>query len=149
VETIPALLPPISILAGLSEKARELLSKESGRSIIPEGEFIVREGESGNRMFMIESGHVRICKRCPDATEVQLALLGPNDSFGEGCILTTLPRVASAQAVGEVVAHTLSSITFYHLYRAMPEQYSILILNIARDLARRLQLLDERFAACQ
>ena len=37
--------------------------------------------------------------------------------------------------------------TFHHLYQDMPRQYSILVLNIARDLSRRLRHLDELFAA--
>jgi CRP-like cAMP-binding protein len=98
---------------------------------------------------MIESGTVRLLKRNAAGLHVELLTLGPCQSFGEGSILTTLPRAASAQAVRDAVLHKLSSISFYHLYQVQPGQYGILILNIARDLARRLRLLDEKFAACQ
>jgi len=149
VETVELVLPPISILAGLDEEALDLLAREAHRSVFPTGELITREGESGNRLFMIESGRVRIFKKCAsDGGEVELALLGANDSFGEGCILTALPRAASAQAVADTILYSLSSMAFYHLYHALPAQYGILILNIARDLARQLRRLDERFAAC-
>jgi CRP-like cAMP-binding protein len=35
---------------------------------------------------------------------------------------------------------------FYKLYRQRPEQYGIVMLNIARDLARRLRRADEQFS---
>ena len=41
---------------------------------------------------------------------------------------------------------TLRSVDFYKLYRQRPDQYGIVMLNIARDLARRLRALDENFS---
>ena len=79
--------------------------------------------------------------------EVELAKLGERDFFGEMCILETLPRSATVQAVVDTTLYSLTAMTFYHLYQAMPGQYSILLLNIARDLSRRLRHLDEVFAA--
>jgi CRP-like cAMP-binding protein len=63
------------------------------------------------------------------------------------CILETLPRAATVRAFEATSLDALSSMAFYELYRAMPEQYSILVLNIARDLSRRLRRLDEIYAA--
>jgi CRP-like cAMP-binding protein len=63
------------------------------------------------------------------------------------CILETLPRSATVQAMVDSTLLSLSSVTFYHLYHEMPAQHSILVVNIARDLSRRLRHLDEAFAA--
>ena len=81
----------------------------------------------------------------PDA--VVLATLGPGDFFGEMCILETLPRAASGVASQPATVVRVSSSAFYHLYEKLPKQHSILLLNIARDLSRRLRHLDEVFAA--
>jgi CRP-like cAMP-binding protein len=78
---------------------------------------------------------------------VKIARLGAGDFFGEMCILETLPRAATVETVTESLLSSLSSINFYQFYQAMPEQYSILLLNIARDLSRRLRKLDDAFAA--
>ena len=101
----------------------------------------------GNRFFLVGEGLVRVCKHLGLPHEVELARLSPGDFFGEMCILETLPRSATVQAVIDTTVYSLTSLNFYHLYQAMPAQYSILVVNIARDLSRRLRHLDEVFAA--
>ena len=49
---------------------------------------------------------------------------------------------ATAQAAGPTVLFNITGRTFHHLYKQMPGQYGILMLNIARDLSRRLRQLD-------
>jgi CRP/FNR family cyclic AMP-dependent transcriptional regulator len=140
-------LPLISFLGGLNESALNLLAKAAQRMVVPAGTSIVREGEPGNQMFLIESGAVRVCKRLGQPDETELATLGPGAFFGEMCILETLPRCATVQATVETVVIRLSSLTYYHLYRTMPDQFGLLILNLARDLSRRIRRLDEVFAS--
>mgnify|MGYP001592975969 CR=1 len=131
----------------MNEASLSLLAHEAQRVVIQAGAPIVREGETGNQLFLIVSGSVRVCKRWGEADETELIKLGPNDFFGEMCILETLPRSATVQAVAKTVLFRISSITFYHLYQKIPDQYTMLVLNIARDLSRRLRRLDEIFAA--
>jgi len=56
-------------------------------------------------------------------------------------------RSVSGKAVSQTTVVSVAASAFYHLYQKMPKQHSILILNIARDLSRRLRHLDEVFAA--
>ncbi len=65
-----------------------------------DGEVIVEEGERSRDMFVIQSGTVRISKRV-GSREVELARLSQGDFFGEMSLLESLPRDATAQAVGE------------------------------------------------
>ncbi len=143
VETVDVKLPAMPILAGLDEAALEIIASGTHREVFQPGESILREGESGNHMYWVESGSARVFKTCEFNEERELAILGPGDTFGEGCILTTLPRIASVQAITEMATLSFSSMTFYRLYRRMADQYSILMLNIARDLSRRLRRLDQ------
>jgi CRP-like cAMP-binding protein len=76
-----------------------------------------------------------------------LATLGPKDFFGEMCIVDTLPRCATIQANEPSRVIGISSMAFYTLYKTMPAQHSVLVVNIARDLSRRLRALDTIFAA--
>lgn len=64
-----------------------------------DAELICREGESSAEMFVIRSGSVRVFKASPRG-EVDLAVLGKGDFFGEMSVLEGLPRDASAQALG-------------------------------------------------
>ncbi|MCA9518334.1 MAG: cyclic nucleotide-binding domain-containing protein [Myxococcales bacterium] len=64
-----------------------------------DGETIVREGEHGREMYVIQSGRVEITKRI-GGEEVQLAVLEKGDFFGEMGLLESLPRDANARAIG-------------------------------------------------
>lgn len=135
------------IFAGLDDKALEIFLDHAEKITVPDGGLIAREGESNHCMFLIEAGSVRIVKNINTPNSVLLAVLGPGEFFGEMCILETLPRAATAQASGPATVVSVASSAFYHLYQKRPEQHSILLLNIARDLSRRLRHLDEIFAA--
>ncbi len=137
----------VPIFAGLQPEALDLLLEQAKRESFAAGSLIVREGETGNRMFIVESGRVRVVKDFGKETSVELVVFGPKDFFGEMCILETLPRIATVEAVTDATTVSFSCFAFHHLYKAMPAQYSILILNIARDLSRRLRRSDEVFAS--
>jgi len=142
-----ALFQNVPILAGLDEAALNLLWEQTVETRAPAGTVIVREGEIGNRFFLIGEGSVRVCKHFGEREEVELARLGAGGFFGEMCILETLPRSATVQAAVNTTLRSLTSLAFYHLYQSMPSQHGILVINIARDLSRRLRHLDEVFAA--
>lgn len=65
-----------------------------------DAELICREGETSAEMFVIRRGSVRVFKASPRG-ELDLAVLGKGDFFGEMSVLEGLPRDASAQAIGE------------------------------------------------
>ncbi len=137
----------VPIFAGLNEAALNLLWERATEIKAAAGSVVVREGEAGNRLFVVGEGMVRVCKHFGQPGEIELAKLAPGNFFGEMCILETLPRSATVQAISDSTVYSLSSLTFYHLYESMPAQHSILVLNIARDVSRRLRHLDEIFAA--
>jgi CRP/FNR family transcriptional regulator, cyclic AMP receptor protein len=65
-----------------------------------DGHLVCREGERSQEMFVIQSGGVRIFKSTLRG-ELELARLSRGDFFGEMSVLESLPRDASAQALGK------------------------------------------------
>lgn len=141
------LLDKVPVFAGLSESARQMLVDSAQERNVATSEIIVSEGESSNRMFVLHSGLVRVCKFYGTPDEIELARLGHGEFFGEMCILETLPRAASVQAIEPSLLYSWSSLAFLKLYNTQPKDYAILVLNMARDLSRRLRKLDNIFAA--
>lgn len=139
------ILTGVPIFAGLDDEALALLMDNARQLSCPAGDVIVREGESSNEMFVIAEGSVRIWKRFGTPEQVELGLLAKKDFFGEMCILETLPRAATVQAVVDCELVGLKSMAFYRLHRARPDQHGILVLNLARDLSRRIRALHEKF----
>ena len=146
VTIVITILENVPIFAGLDTPALELLLEHTTEQQYPQGAVIVREGDKSNSMYVIASGSVKVYKDFGAVSEVVLATLGPKNFFGEMCIVDTLPRCATIQANEPATIFGISSMAFYNLYKTMPSQHSVLVLNIARDLSRRLRNLDAIFA---
>jgi CRP/FNR family cyclic AMP-dependent transcriptional regulator len=141
------LLCTVPIFSGLNERALEVFLGQAKQLVVAAGEVIAREGDNNDCLYLIESGEVGIFKSMETPNPVTLAVLGPGECFGEMCILETLPRSATAKAVLQTTVVSVPSDAFSKLYQKAPEQYCIILLNIARDLSRRLRHLGDTFAA--
>jgi MFS family permease len=87
-----ALLRRVPMLAPLPEPVLERLAREAIRTSALAGHPIVREGEKGDRFYVVEKGQVAILGRT----------FGPGDGFGEIALLRDVPRTATATAVTDV-----------------------------------------------
>src|ERR1700737_1181568 len=68
----------------------------------PAGTMLFREGDKGEKMYVIPSGKVNIWKQISDS-EIPLAVLGSGEFFGEMALLEGLPRSAGATVVEEAL----------------------------------------------
>lgn len=141
------LLTSVPIFAGLDQAALDLFLQQAEKLSFAPGDVVAREGENNHSMYLIGKGSVRIVKHFGQRNQTELAILHQKDFFGEMCILEPAPRAATAQTIEPSVIFRVASSAFHRLYKEMPSQYGILILNISRDLSRRLRHLDEVFAA--
>jgi CRP/FNR family transcriptional regulator, cyclic AMP receptor protein len=139
-ETIP-------IFAGLNPEAILEIALVAEEAEFRAGQIIVTEDEPGNRMFIIRSGRVEVVKHLGQPRETVLATFGPRDFLGEMSIIECVARAASLRAIEDSFLFSLKGTDLYHLFRHQPDQYAIVILNIARDLSRRLRAIDEMFTA--
>jgi len=140
-------LQAIPIFAGLTAAALSEIASAVEEVVFRRGDIIVNEGEPGNRMFIIGSGSVEIVKNLAQSKETVLAVLRPRDFLGEMSIIECVSRSASVRAVEDTSLLALKAIDLYRLFQRHPDQYAIVILNIARDISRRLRALDEKYAA--
>lgn len=108
--------------------------QESAQPIFKAGEYIFRENDPGDVMFIIEKGQVEIVKKIGEE-ERRLTLLEPGDFFGEMSILEDLPRGASARAVTDCKLLQIDHSTFDQMLRENPE----IGIRMMRSLSRRLR----------
>ena len=101
------------------------------------GECIVREGESGDCLYVIQSGEVEVIRE-RDGAEVQLAVLKESDFFGEGSLFDREKRSATVRALGEVRVLTVDKKT---LLRRIQEDPT-LAYRIIETMSRRVRDLD-------
>jgi CRP/FNR family cyclic AMP-dependent transcriptional regulator len=112
------------------------LSAKFGREYAP-GEVLFREGETGEVMFVIQSGSVRISKNLAGYDKV-LATLGPGEFFGEMAILNGKPRTATATILSKTRCLVIESRTL----EEMVANNSEIALRLIKKLAKRLDSAD-------
>lgn len=105
--------------------------------IYSDKEPIVRQGEVGNCMYVIQQGQVEVIRE-EAGREVSLAVLKEGDFFGEMAIFEREVRSATVRARGEARVMTVDKKT---LLRRIQEDPS-LAFNILRTLSQRVRQLN-------
>ncbi len=138
----PAELRNIGLFGALSDDVLEYLSTLLSVESPPAGATLFREGEDANAMFVVINGEVEVLKRSKRAVEARVAVLGPGDWFGEMSTVDIQPRSATVRALAPSRLLRISSADLDALYRHDLRSYAIIILNLARELSRRLRVAD-------
>ena len=135
-------LREIGLFGALSDEVLEHLARTLGTLRVQPGDVLFREGDPGREMFVVLDGEVEVMKKSRRGREMRVALLGPSDCFGEMSLIDVQPRSATVRAVAPTRLLRVSSEDFDALYRHDLKSYTLIILNVARDLSRRLRTTD-------
>jgi CRP-like cAMP-binding protein len=93
---------------------------EAGRLVkFNAGDKVVREGDTGDEMFVIMTGSVRVVTG-PEMTPVELAQLKRGAFFGEVSVLTGRPRTATVVAIDEVELIAFGKMVLEPILRKYP-----------------------------
>ena len=138
----PAELRNIGLFGALSDDVIAHLAKTLSAQAPEAGEIVFREGDDANAMFVLMSGEMEVLKKSKRATESRVALLGPGDWFGEMSIVDIQPRSATVRALAPSRLLRISAADLDALYRYDLRSYSLIVLNLARELSRRLRVAD-------
>lgn len=105
------------------------------------GEILVRQGEVGDCMFVLQEGEVEILKE-EDGKEAVVDILQPGEIFGEMAIIEKQVRSATVRALTPVRALTIDRKTFLRRVHEDPT----LALNILKTMSGRIRKLDAELA---
>ncbi len=105
------------------------------------GTVVVREGDEGDRAFIINRGQCEVIKDIDGAREV-VRTLGPGEVFGETALLSPGPRTASVVAVGTVIVQVIrGDVLTQELGSVRPWLHQLL-----RTVAARFREADAKLA---
>ncbi len=110
------------------------LAEATGELAFPAGEFIVRQGQIGNGLYIIVSGSARVIRG-----SAEIARLGEGEFFGELSVIDQRPRMASVEAAEDC---RLLAVASWDLLRLL-EHDPALSLNLIRGLVARLRAAGE------
>jgi CRP-like cAMP-binding protein len=136
------LLTAMPVFGGLDETTLELLTALAQPITVAAGEHFFREGDQTRAMYVLESGRVEIYKTWQGASKV-LRIMEAGDCFGEMALIDLFPRSASALALEDSEALQLTPEILQQVYRSDPDQFTLLQMNMGREVSRRLRHVDE------
>ncbi len=87
---------------------------------VPKGFSPVRQGDPGNNLFVVQSGHFE-CTQVMDGVEEVVATRGPGEIFGELALMYNAPRAASVTATEDSVTWKVDRFTFRRIARNVGE----------------------------
>ncbi|HKR02058.1 MAG TPA: DUF1003 domain-containing protein [Pyrinomonadaceae bacterium] len=125
---------------GAASELRNLLVIREARGGTP----LFRLGDSGDSMYLIENGRVRISVRDADGSNVTLAELAGGDFFGEMALLDGKPRSADATVIEDACFAILSRENFLAFVRNNPDVALKMLSAITHRLRRTDELLRQR-----
>ena len=114
---------------------------ELGR-IYRSGETIIRQGEVGEHMYVIQSGRVEVVRES-ETRQVKLAELGEGDFFGEMALFDRDVRSATVRPLGEARVLTIDKKMFLRKIHEDPS----LAFRVMEKMSQRIRELDEQVAS--
>lgn len=142
------LLRRMPVFGGLKDTALELILAASSERSVAAGDYFFRSGDRGDKLFVLERGEV-IIEREWQGRMIHLGGLGVGDCFGEMAIIDFKPRSASVRAATDCVAIEIPVQCLRSLYRDDLEQYTMIMMNMGREVSRRLRLTEDRLLPLQ
>jgi len=130
---------------GLSAAEMKLLATFSSEERFREGSMIFREGEKGDKLYIVLDGRVRISKFIPGVGEEALTVLDRGDFFGEMALIDEKPRSADAKSHdGDATVLSIDRATLNEIL-SMDPHASLQFLNLlCRMISRRLREINEK-----
>ena len=139
--------------AGTRFSAQAFLDSPGPAKTISEyrrGETVFTQGDACQHVFYIRMGGVRLSALSRTGHEVVVAMLGPGDFFGEGCLAGQPARVGTATAMTPSVILLVARAKMVRLLRqeiAMADRFIAQMLS--RTIRTEEDLLDQLFSSIE
>jgi CRP-like cAMP-binding protein len=121
---------PEAILAKLADKVRILK--------LARGDFLARQGDASDSLFVIRTGWIKIVAEGPNGEEVILNQCGPGQLIGEMSLIDQKPRSNSMIAISSTEVLEIK----YDGVLAVLNEYPPLALSFLRDMSDRLRFAN-------
>ena len=133
-----ASLQKYSLFGALLPEEIDRIKPFLGSADFGAGEVIISEGMPNDRIYFILEGCVEVSKN-----GISLITVGEGETFGEMELIDIMPSVATIVATTPVRCATTSNRAIHDIFHLDSRIFGIIILNLARDLSRRLRRMDD------
>lgn len=135
-------LRDIGLFGGLSDETLRGLAGSLEVIDVEPGDVVFTEGDAGREMFVVLEGELSVIRLSRRRRETTVVILQPGDWFGEMSLLDFMPRVATVKATTRARLLRVTAQDLDALYRRDMKSYSLLVLNIAREMSRQRRVAE-------
>jgi CRP/FNR family cyclic AMP-dependent transcriptional regulator len=137
------LLRNVPLLSVLSEEELALLARVVARKSYPRGSLILAAGDPTDSLYILISGRIKVFMSDLDGKEVILAILEPNEFFGEMGLIDNSPRSANVVALEPCELVCISKPDFK---RCLADNFDM-AMTVMRGLVKRLREADNQIGS--
>lgn len=140
---VTELLRSVAIFRDLDTGELARVAEVCREQTFASGEYVFREGEAGNRLYLIVEGEVRISRDVPGSGEEALAILKPGAMFGEMAVFDRSERSTDAISNGGTKVITIARSDFELLLDFNRELAYKVLWAMVRMLSGRLRSTND------
>ena len=137
------LLRNVPLFSALPEQQLVLLTSAVSRRSFTRGTTIISAGDVTESLYVVVSGRLKVMMSDDEGREVILAILGPNEFFGEMGLIDDHPRSASVVAIEACEVLSLSKRDFKS---CLAENFEM-AMTVMRGLVKRLREADQKIGS--
>lgn len=138
-----ALFQQTEIFRDLDDEEIEGVAQLCQVQHLKHGEYVFREGDQGDRLYIVADGAVRISRDVPGAGEEAITVLGPGACFGEMAVLDRSERSADAIVHSSCTLLTITRSDFQLILDSDRELAYRLLRSVVRLLCARLRTTND------
>ena len=139
---VVSILSQISLFGGVTDAQQQEIFSRLQTGTVKKGEFVFQKGDEPSHIYIVEYGLIELF--IPDNEHaIEKKRLGVGQCFGQVAVMSIHQHTISAVALEDTSLIVLSRGALYQLHHEDVGLFALLMMNIARELARRLQFMDE------
>ncbi|MCG6983347.1 MAG: cyclic nucleotide-binding domain-containing protein [Deltaproteobacteria bacterium] len=145
LERIQDVIARIPLFSSLEETDYRRLVENAAFHVFDAGELIIQQGHLGGSIYAVLDGKVRVFTKDQRDNELELAVLGPREIFGELSLLAGKFRSESVTALETTVLAELS----YSAMRKLMKEYPDVEKKLLRYRKERFQDMEKKLAGAR
>ena len=142
IESVVPILSDVAILGGVTEEQCQKIFKRLETGIFKEGENIFQKGDEPSHIYIVRKGKIGLMIIEQQINFLKKTLV-TGECFGVASLMAMRRHTSTAVVLEDSEVLVLSREALWQLRREDIELFSLLMMNIARELARRLKLTDD------
>ena len=131
------------LFSALDDESAATLRASMTMVKVPKGNTLFKEGDAGDRLFVVVEGKLKLGTSSIDGRENLLSILGPGEMFGELSLFDPGPRTATATAVTDARVLALAHDQVIGLVTQHPQVSLELLARLAQRLRRTNEVLAD------